>query len=1055
MARVILDSTDTSFTISDDNVTVKGAAGDQTIVVNADVTGLDVDGTIEDVDFSGDLSTYTFKEVAGDLTVYAADGTTVITTITNAAGNTLSFTNGTVNVVGATTIGEAMTLGGVDLTDTAAVVAPAAEDIDDADVSAVDDSTTTPTATPQAFTLTTSADIFTGGTGDDTFTATTATIANTDILIDATSTDNDTLNMALTAAYTDGLLKVVSGIENINIDWQATTAAAIDIASITTQNLEVSSTTFGYGGALNLDNVNDTVITLVNDVDGTIDIDGGKTSSVTATAGTLTVDGTATLTDNLSATVVGGTSISVGKSAGQEFIETTVTANASTTTIAVDAQGGLTTGSTVTATGGAATTSITIADANTITVDAGAALTVSASSKNTDTVAHTSTITANSATAVTVDGTAAVTDVATITLGAAAVTLDTSAVQSLETVNLTVAADSEITIANDSIFNTMNVISTGAVKLIAGSDELTTLTVTDGTTGLSIDLTQDAAAVLTDVDATINLTTSHASALTVADSATVNLIDEGLDAAQTFVVTAIGTEVHSINIGVTDSITNTITTKTVDTTNVNIVKAADVTAAITLDGIDSEGDINITSDTDTILSLIDANTAANDVVINVDGDLTATVGGAIDAASIDASGTTGDAAITQGTANTEAMTITGAQGDNTIIFTAATDASIYTGSEGIDDVTLATTDSSVVLQSAGGNDVIKVASLTTGSAVIATGEGDDLITIGNAGTLDGATITVDLGEGTDKITITDTTNTLEADFTLNVKGGTTGIDTVSFADAQDATGATLTFEDIEVIELVTAVESIFSAAQMSGKDYTIASSASQDAEFTVGKTTINTDTTIDLSTLTVDQGIGTGMLVVDINAGDGTNTITGTDGALTVDTIVTGSGVDTIMGMAGADVIDAGAGADAIDGGAGADSILQNAADTGVATAGTTATSTTTLDVIAFGAGDDLQLLGLETDTGYDTFVTIDDASVISLAVTAEGGTQAGTVSLITGIYDAATDVFTSTAVATSTDVMISYAKTNLGTAATDSVILTGVATAAELAIADGVITFA
>jgi Ca2+-binding RTX toxin-like protein len=83
----------------------------------------------------------------------------------------------------------------------------------------------------------------------------------------------------------------------------------------------------------------------------------------------------------------------------------------------------------------------------------------------------------------------------------------------------------------------------------------------------------------------------------------------------------------------------------------------------------------------------------------------------------------------------------------------------------------------------------------------------------------------------------------------------------------------------------------------------------------------------------MDQGLGTAVQAVTLTVnGAGDNTITGTNAALTVDTITGGAGDDTISALAGADVIAGGAGVDTMTGGAGADrfNFADAQADTGI-----------------------------------------------------------------------------------------------------------------------------
>jgi len=217
--------------------------------------------------------------------------------------------------------------------------------------------------------------------------------------------------------------------------------------------------------------------------------------------------------------------------------------------------------------------------------------------------------------------------------------------------------------------------------------------------------------------------------------------------------------------------------------------------------------------------------------------------------------------------------------------------------------------------------------LTTGTVSVNMGSGDDTVGVGAAATLAaGANIAIVMGDGDDTLSLAHT-GALAAGVNVIVTGGSTGTDAVTLT-ASNVSAATLSFTDVDVINLTTGIETIFSAAQMSGASYEIRSTAGNDAELTVTDAT-NDDVTIDLSGLTMNQGVGTAMQIVDINTGTGDDVITGTNAALTVDTISSGGGDDTLSGNAGADVLVGGTGVDTMTGGAGADTFTIAIADTG------------------------------------------------------------------------------------------------------------------------------
>lgn len=136
------------------------------------------------------------------------------------------------------------------------------------------------TVSNQTFTLTTGADVFTGGAGDDTFTAARGTLGSVDELHGGAGTDTLTLQLdqSLATANTATIAPMMSGIENFTIDARAT--GIVNFADI------VGVTTLNVGGradlalsALNLTAVN------VNAMSATLTIDQATATASTAAYG--------------------------------------------------------------------------------------------------------------------------------------------------------------------------------------------------------------------------------------------------------------------------------------------------------------------------------------------------------------------------------------------------------------------------------------------------------------------------------------------------------------------------------------------------------------------------------------------------------------------------------------------------------------------------------------------------------------------------------------------------------------------------------------------------
>jgi len=139
--------------------------------------------------------------------------------------------------------------------------------------------------TAKSFALTTSTDTFEGTTANDTVTATSATIAAADTIYDAYSTDNDVLNVTLTAANNQF---TVTGIETINVDFNQIGAGTFDATNVSkAKTINLSSSKFGF----------------VGDATVTGNTTTGETANVTAGTG---ITGILTVTDAHGITIDAG-----------------------------------------------------------------------------------------------------------------------------------------------------------------------------------------------------------------------------------------------------------------------------------------------------------------------------------------------------------------------------------------------------------------------------------------------------------------------------------------------------------------------------------------------------------------------------------------------------------------------------------------------------------------------------------------------------------------------------------------------------------------------------
>jgi hypothetical protein len=778
-------------------------------------------------------------------------------------------------------------------------------------------------AVVSAFT-TTAGEVLIGGSGDDTFTGTTSTTSTDgDILVDGSSTDNDTLALTLTTALSSTDFAAVAGIENVTVAWNAIGSLTADLEDFTESDVSFTALKTAFNGNATVTDAGDNSLTFSSAYDNTIAITGGETLTVTAVEGDIDLEGLAAATA-LSATVVGGTTVDIGGTTA--FVDTVVTANAYTTDITVVGQGA---DSTITITDGAETTDISASTAETIVITSTVATDIAAIGAAT--TATTITLTATAATDIELQGSTSSSDSATVTVAEdVEFDLDTDLIESIA---ITAASGSELTFASGALLDEVEITSTGAVTLVATGADLTGHTITDSTTGLTVDLTSSAATSdLSDVDADFNIIASTAYALTLADTVSINVeADVALDASQDFdstdadsddgviTITLAGDQADILTSGyLTTDITVTLDT-TEDESNTDD-SAFTVSTAITVDE-----DLNLTTDSDVIIAAI---VAGGDVTLTITGDTTLTD---INASTLDMSASTGDAEATSTTAAD--FTVLGAAGANTIVFAGTTDDSDYTGQDGDDDITLVTTEGTATLTLGDGDNTVAAAALTSGILYISAGDGANSITFGAASTT--SEVTIDVGDGDNTFSVSDATgvsvisiSTGDGDNTFEVDDTITGAEewTVAFGagdDTLDLTGASADLDgavlDFSGLENILHDDNDTVAGSfLNGETYELQGDGDDTDQLTV---TITSSTTYDFSGITANAtlALGTGGLAVDNSSLDYAISVTLTAAA---DTYTGGDLIDTVIGGAGADVITGGLAADVLTGGTGRDTFV-------------------------------------------------------------------------------------------------------------------------------------
>jgi len=320
MAKVFLESIDTAFTISNNNTSVYGAAGDQVITIASGVTGVTYDQNTERVVFAGASSAYTYLQQGNQILVYS--GGVLVATIPvqgDTNGTQLTFTDGTANA--ALTAG-VMALGGTTVSSlAAAVVTPTTAGLDTTLFSPATTAPTTPTV-GQTFSLTTGSDVsgtILGSastamtTGADTFTATGSTYDASDMLIGGEG--NDILTITTTSAV--GAAGIVTGIETINVNSSGLFAASYNADNVVAVGSTINVANSVSGGSFEITNLGTGATVGATGVSGEL-----KLTTTAATSQTLTVGANTAASQTIKLTGTTGTDAATVAAAGTVALTT-------------------------------------------------------------------------------------------------------------------------------------------------------------------------------------------------------------------------------------------------------------------------------------------------------------------------------------------------------------------------------------------------------------------------------------------------------------------------------------------------------------------------------------------------------------------------------------------------------------------------------------------------------------------------------------------------------------------------------------------------------------
>jgi len=566
------------------------------------------------------------------------------------------------------------------------------------------DSAIAATNVGEAFALTNSAtpDTIIGTSGNDTVTGASGTVANTDLIIDQSTTDNDTANLVLTAAYTPNN---ITNIENVNLDWDAYGVATYNLTNVKgAKNVTLTSSKVGYLGDATVTNVDGVTLTAGSGTVGALNASGFKTGTVEAgSAKTVTVNGSGTNSNNESITVnVGDTATSVTVGTANGFKAATVNAGKATT-IAIDDAGNTTD-----------TMSLTVNANATIANGMDGALTLTAADGN------------------------------NLTMNAIGASLKVQGDGNV-TLNSTGLNAETVTNAKTSGTLTIKTTSTGALdlsKVQATLIELSGIKAGADTVANGANLKYSAAGGAIDVTVTGTSTTDAVSAeLTAATTA--SLAATGVE---TLTVKAAATQVSGADLTIASLATKGNTVKFTGTNDVavtNIAAAGETNGKVDASGL--TGDLTIGIDTtadDDNFAVLGGTGKLNLTTANITGNQSA-------------QGQDADDTVTANATTTGSMTAILGNGKNTVSATGLTTGTlVVTAGSGVDTVTAgaALTTGVINLNLGDGNNVINLDDAAdAGTRVVVTGGGDDVLKLTDSLDSNDDVLTWTGGAGTDTL----------------------------------------------------------------------------------------------------------------------------------------------------------------------------------------------------------------------------------------------------------------------------------------------------------------